>query len=368
MSTIVIPAGMSLRQIADRLGVTVDELQQRTGIQNAEAPLAVERRIEVPDGFLRSRKTQRELQDAMSAPSGKRGGMNTWLALDIEQKRTRAAGGMKANKAHDAELEGLAEARRAYLRFEAESNELAIELYGQLTATHSVDVRAQAFAGQSCAFAQRHLRFAEPPERARAPALSAAKAALLADPKLTEARLGMALSLMVDAIPSDLQEGRAELQRALELDPRAASCWAALGELERMADDLDAASAALHESLDADPSCVLALEGAARLALDEDELELALGLLDRAVEATPTYANAHLWRGYALERLGRSKEARESFMAAVENATRRAHRAWMQARIAGWTGDPMGPLDEPAPPEENEDKSLRLTTAPRKLR
>ncbi len=54
--------------------------------------------------------------------------MNAWLALDIEHKPTRAAGGMHTHGERQDENDALDEAQRAYGRFDADSNdELAVD-------------------------------------------------------------------------------------------------------------------------------------------------------------------------------------------------------------------------------------------------
>src|SRR4051812_1839506 len=79
MSRLTLPQGQSLRQVAERLGVPVDELLRHSGLKDAEAPLAVARAIEVPDGFLKSRARQADMKDAVTTRSGKQAGMNMWL-------------------------------------------------------------------------------------------------------------------------------------------------------------------------------------------------------------------------------------------------------------------------------------------------
>lgn len=325
MSLIVLPAGQSLRTVADRLGVSVEELQKHSGVKDVEAPLKVDQKVELPDGFLRSRATAKQLKDAVVADSGKRGGMNMWLALDIEQKRTRAAGGMKAHKASSNEEEALAEARRTYLRFEAESNELAIELYGNITSTHSIDVRAQAFAGQACAFAQRFALFGDTVERSRQHALSSAKGALLANPKLPAAHLAMALALQIEPSATDLEEANNELERACDLGEHDAACWAALAGLRELRGELTGASEAAQKALDCDASWLFALENAASLALRRGDANEGLTLLHKAAETVPTYANVHLHLGQVQKAAGQPAEADVSLARAVELATREQH-------------------------------------------
>jgi tetratricopeptide (TPR) repeat protein len=334
MSMIVLPAGQSLRAVAERLGVSLEELQQHAGVAEADRPLEVDRRIEVPDGFLRSRRPGRQLKDAVTSESGKAGGMNMWLALDIEQKRTRAAGGMKAHAASSSEQDALAEARRTYLRLEADANELAIELFAQATTTHAIDVRAEAFAGQSLAFAQRHLLFGDTAERSRAHALSAAKAALLADPKMPRAHVGMALALQVEPSGSDLEEARAELVRAADLGPEDAEACAALAAILLRLGDPEGAAQANAKALAADPAWPFALENGAWLALASGNAAEGLDLLDAANAAVPTYANALLSKAQVLERIGRRADAEAALATAINLCTRELHAAAVRHAFA----------------------------------
>ncbi|HSI05123.1 MAG TPA: hypothetical protein VLC93_11625 [Myxococcota bacterium] len=325
----MLPKGQSLRAIAERLGVAVEELQKHTQVKDVDAPAPIEQRLEVPDGFLRSKRDKAELTDAMSSPSGKRGGMNMWLALDIEQKRTRAAGGMRAGKQRDSEAEALAEARTAYLRFEAASNDLAADLYQQITSTISTDVRGQAFAGLSCAQAQRSLMFADVAERNRVVALSTAKAAQLADPKLPESHLAMALALQIQASAADLEEARAELDRAVELDPHGHLLFAERARLELRAGNHAVAQEAVDAALAIDSASVLALEVSAHLRLHRGDRDGAWVHLRKATEATPTYADT--WA--LLATLEEGDERVKLMETARSQATSEAHLAHVNSAI-----------------------------------
>jgi len=72
MPMLVLPAGQTLRAVADRLGIPVEELQKHARVADPEAVLPTERRVEVPDGFLRSRATLGQLKDAVVSESGAR--------------------------------------------------------------------------------------------------------------------------------------------------------------------------------------------------------------------------------------------------------------------------------------------------------
>ncbi len=333
MSLLVLPAGQSLRVVAERLGVPLDELQRHAGVSDPEAVLPREQRIEVPDGFLRGRSAKR--QQPLEAPttSARQGGMNTWLAMDIEQKRTRAGGGLAGRAASEDEQEGLAEAHRAYLRFACDDNELAFDLYGQLTVTHSVELRAQAFAGQGCAAAQRHRLFGAPLGRSQPQALSAAKAAQWAAPKHPESLLAMALALGAPGTPEALAEARAELQRGLELAPRAARCWAELAAVHERLEELDDAAAALSVALELEPTWLFALTTEARLARRANELDRALALLELASQSYPHHANVVTERAILLA-LGGDASADEIQRQALTLAGADEHRALLAAAFS----------------------------------
>ena len=326
MSLIVLPAGQSLRAVAEKLGVSVEELKSRAGLSDVEAPLKIERRIEVPDGFLKSRAKAGRLQDAIIPESTRQGGMNAWLALDIEQKRTRAAGGLRTHGAAESEEDALGEARTTYLRFEADSNELAVDLYNRITATHSVDVRARAFSGMGCACAQRRLLFGDTLERSQPQALSAAKAALWADPKLAEAHLAMALALEASGTTTDLKEARSEMENALTHTPADPWCWAELGRVQERLGDLAQAFVSIARALELDGKSLFALETAASLSLRAGKVEDAVRLLGKAVAVVPTYANARLLLAVVLKGQGKVKEADKARDEALALATRDTHR------------------------------------------
>ncbi len=329
MPVLTLPAGESLRALAARLGVTPEELAQHVGLSDLDQPLTHERRVTVPKGFLKPRPAKANpLQ-----PSARQAGMNTWLALDIEHKRTRAAGGMHAHGERQDENDALDEAQRAYVRFDADSNELAIELYHRATSTPNVGVRARAFAGQGMALAQRHLLYGEPPARARPQALSAAKAALTADPKLGDAHLAMALALEVAATPANLSEAREELLLAVRTDPEAAWCWAELALVCHALADFPASDAAAQRALALAPDWLFSRIAAARCAWRKGEHATSLGHLQHAVGLYPTAAHPLALTAQLLKHLGRPAEAQSALSQAMALATRLSHRELLAASV-----------------------------------
>lgn len=326
MSLLVLPAGKTLREIADSLGVPVEELNRHARLGDIEAPLKREERVQVPDGFLRSRQREEELKDAVTSQSALKGGMNTWLAMDIEQKRTRAAGGMKGGKTREHDLLALDEARHSFERFDAASNELVIDLCHVLTAAVSIDVRARAFGLQSLAFAHRGLRFGEPQQRSQPQALSAAKSAIVAAPKLPDAHLGLGLALSCSDEPADLLEAENMVRRALELEPNEVTAWVGLGALLLRLERPDEADAAARQALELKPQHALALELMGVLAERERDLAGAEQVFSQAAVALPTYANPLARIALLEHRRGAAQAAKLSFAAALDAATTAPHK------------------------------------------
>ncbi len=326
MAFVVLPAGESLRTVALRLGLPLNELRAKAGVDDVDTPLVKEQRIDVPEDFWKSRPGKRHVQSALTADTKKKSGMNAFLALDIEQKRTRAAGGMKSHPATPAEEEALGEAARAYGRFEADSNELAFDLYNQAATTHSTDVRARAFAGMGMAQAQRTLLFGEPFAPLQPQAISLAKAALWADPKLPEAHLAMALALMMAGRRKDDHEALTELETTLSQHPEHAGTWACLGRVCERLGELDAAQQATKQSLSLEASQPFALECHASLLARAGHPNEALAALETVIATIPTYANPWVLKAVLLRQAQQTDAANKALSQALELALRAPHR------------------------------------------
>jgi len=255
--------------------------------------------------------------------------MNIWLALDIEQKRTRAAGGMRAHAAAEFELDALLEAWRTYARLEADSNELAIAMFDRLTATHSIDVRARAFAGQGCALAQRARLFGEPLERSRPMALSAAKGALLADPKLPmrgspwrwpSARW---MTARRSTRPRRARDGDRHDPRAAAAGPSSPPCTSGVGcstmPTPPSRSRWSSSRMDVHPSDRSEPG---AAAGRGRAGME---------LLHAAVLAAPHHANILTCLALALKAKGMSREAEDKLAQAMELTNRDCHRLLIRA-------------------------------------
>jgi tetratricopeptide (TPR) repeat protein len=333
---LTLPEGQSLRQTAARLGVAVEQLARYATGVDLDTPLAATREVVVPDGFLRHARLREGPPEGASTP--KQAGMNMWLALDIEQKRTRAAGGLHASQTKDADREGFEEAKRTFSRFEADSNDLCISLLTRVGATISAELRAEAFAYQACAHALRHLMFGDGAERARPQALSSAKAALLANPKLALAHLAMALALEVGADSDSLAAAKGELEAAVRYDPNSAWCWAELSAIERQQGNLTAAEQAASRAMAADAQCVQARLAAGDVALARGDGAGGLQHFEAAAGILPGCAEPHLGTAKALRLLGREPECEEALKRAIAIATTERHRSRLRRALVANDG------------------------------
>lgn len=332
MSKLTIPAGRTIREVAQSLGLPVEELARHARAKDAERAEAVDRVIDVPDGFLRVRdRNRRATMEAVPQRAPKLAGMNAALAANLEHMRTELAGGLGAHPPTAEEEDALSEAWRAYYRFEADSNQLAQELFSPLTKSRSVSVRARAFAGRAQTHAQHHLIFGAPAGPARLAALSDAKAALMADPKLTVARLAMALALRIAPGADDHAQRRWELERGLEADTNDPFAWAELAR--SFLDELDLATAqrAVEVALERSPQCVMALEVSGWIAAERGEVDRAVSTFSQLVQVLPGYANGRvaLARAYLLQ--GKNDLAESAYRAALAECATPEHRAHLEA-------------------------------------
>lgn len=327
MSELKIPAGLSLREVAERLGVPLDELQRHAGGLDVEAPAPAEVRIEVPDGFLREADRSRRAQyAAVPVTSARHRGANEVVTLGIEYRRTRVEGGIHRRAPSQEERDGLAEAEQTLGRLEADANDLAVDLFRQLTQSRAVAIRGPAYAGQAIAESRRYLLYGEDDGAPRLRAMSAAKAALMADPKLPRAHLAIAAALWDLEGRGDRAELAACLDRAVALGPQEPAPWIALAEHQLRSGLLDAAEESITQGLEVGPEDPRVLEVAALTALGRRELERAEAFLGSAVQVRPGYANGWARLAGVLRSLGRAQEAEDASRKAIEAARTPSHR------------------------------------------
>ena len=289
MPRITLPKGQTLRQIAKRFDFELETLLHFVEAQSPDDILHEDLQISVPKSFL-DRKIQNKERDFQHIQPAS-GSMNAWLAMDIEQKRTRSAGGVHAKEADTFEQEGLEGARRSYLCFEATSNELTIDLCNHLSATHAVEIRAHAFALQALAYCQRYWLFQESANQAKAAALSAAKAAIMANPKLTEAHLAIAMAHRIESPREELDLAMQAMHRALTLAPNSSWCWTEMGRMLALEGKIEKAMQAAEKALEYDFEYALAHELLGFLYTQKKDYRQAISCFKSAADALPTYPN-----------------------------------------------------------------------------
>lgn len=321
MPQLTLPEGQSVRQIAARLGVSVAALQQHAGVADVDAPLRTATTVQVPNGFLRRRPDARQWHRNAVGRAPQSAGMNTFLAVDMEHRRTQLAGGMQAQQATSDEQAALAEADRAYERLESDSNDLARRLYTPLTASRARAVRTRAFVGEALAYAQGHVLFGEPAEPARQQAISSAKAALMADPKCAAAHLAMSRALHVDARQHQALDAAFEaIERALELAPDNPVLWGHLALLALTANALEDAQVASEQAIERSRDGAWALYAASLVHLACNAPGEAVGAARRLTELRAGFANARLVLGVAERRLGNSEAGETAYQKALATA------------------------------------------------
>ncbi len=123
-------------------------------------------------------------------------------------------------------------------------------------------------------------------------------------------RLGRANALR---LVGRLDDARADYLLYLKARPNDLDALFGAAKTAEGLDDEDEALTLYERMLAVDPEDVLGLLGKSAILLTRKEFQGALVLLDRAIVNAPNDPEPHYRRGQALERLGRSEEARKEF-------------------------------------------------------
>ena len=113
----------------------------------------------------------------------------------------------------------------------------------------------------------------------------------------------------------DHRGSRAELDRAIELDPLRADAWAYRAGIRVQLGEIDGALSDIARAFELDPDCALAYEGRGEVELTRDEHDAAIADFTRALELDPRLLDAWGNRGVA-----RSKKKEDA--AAIPDLTR----------------------------------------------
>ncbi len=303
MAQLTLPAGSSVRDIAARLGVSVQALLEHAsshaGVHDAETPMPIDTAIIIPDGFLReadrSRRTQYAAVPMKHTPQQ---GMNASMAINLEFQRrilhTDDQGRQPAASLNESD--GLQEARNAYVRMEAQANTLSYDLYKVFTGSKNAEVRA--IAGAGCALSKAHgfMLFGSPLRANKIAALSLAKTAIIADPEQPMAIVALGLAQCLEenepnAPKSDeWKAGIANIRRALTLQPQYSEAWYSLAWANRHEPEealLALQQVDLDDNADMNPAA-LALE--VEIRLPKARTPAALGHLQKRLQESSTAA------------------------------------------------------------------------------
>ena len=102
----------------------------------------------------------------------------------------------------------------------------------------------------------------------------------------------------------DNSEAMADFDRALALDPRCASAYAARAHLHNFYGDHDEAIEDADRALALDPNLYEAYRERAMVYLDRENAAQAIADFDRSLQLKPGQPDALYWRGVAKEMLG----------------------------------------------------------------
>jgi TolB-like protein/DNA-binding SARP family transcriptional activator/Tfp pilus assembly protein PilF len=199
---------------------------------------------------------------------------------------------------------------------------------------------ARAYAGRGDALAVLGFYDYLPPAEAFPPAREAATRALRIDPSLAQPHA--TLGYVALYYEWDWQRSEREFLQAIRLDPSYstgrqwyANFLTAMGRFDEAVREMRAAQ-------DLDPLSLIANAALGWVLYYAGEYERAIAQLDRTLELNPDFELAHLWRGLALEELGRLGEARQAMERAAHLSGGSAISLALLARTHALAGEREG--------------------------
>lgn len=139
----------------------------------------------------------------------------------------------------------------------------------------------------------------------------------------------------------EAEAARSRLEEAVRRGARDAETWHALGLSRLHAGDLGAAEDAYRAGVAADPRRPESWLGLATVAVTRGDAEGALDAYDQVLARRPRFASAELGRAWALQKLGRTKDASRALDRAEELGAPATNIARQRAAL-------MAPLSGPA--------------------
>ena len=180
---------------------------------------------------------------------------------------------------------------------------LALLCLPVIAAGAEVQFDAQAVRLNNRGVAQMSQQF---PERAAVSFADAFKK----DPTLAQAAINEGIALMAQ---QKLDEAKTAFQQALALKSGNAQAWYNLGLAQHAANDLEPALASFQQAVKADPTDADSYYFEGVCYQETKQFDKAIAVLQKALEIDPLHASAEFAMARALQRSGRTAEAKDHF-------------------------------------------------------
>ena len=148
------------------------------------------------------------------------------------------------------------------------------------------------------------------------PAMTEFQAAAKQDPKLPFVHFNLGLAHMKK---QEYTQARAEFSKDVAIEPDMALNYEEIGNSYWLSEDDAKAEETYREALQRDPRLVNSMLGLAKIYQKQQKYSAALAQADAALKVDPDRTDAHYLRAQALQRLGRSAEAKHELQAAAGN-------------------------------------------------
>jgi tetratricopeptide (TPR) repeat protein len=130
------------------------------------------------------------------------------------------------------------------------------------------------------------------------------------DPKLAQAEVNEGIALLT---LQKLDAAKQALQQAIAIDPTSAQAWYNLGLAQHAGNELDAALASFQQAAKLDPQDADSWYFQGVCYQEMKQFDKAIAIFEKALEVNPLHASAEFGLARALQRSGRTTEAKEPF-------------------------------------------------------
>jgi len=130
------------------------------------------------------------------------------------------------------------------------------------------------------------------------------------DPKLAQAAINEGIALMA---LQKLDEARKALQQAIALEPNNAQAWYNLGLVQHAGNELEPALASFQKAVSFDPRDADSYYFEGVCYQEMKQFDKAIAIFQKALEIDPLHASAEFQLARALQRSGRTAEAKDHF-------------------------------------------------------